>query len=228
MPALNLFVILTISTSVDLVLVSYTQSKAQKRSINNITVKGPNVSKAKRIAVPPEESEDIGYFNNALIVKQREDSAQLSESRKELITGWKGLSDTMYVIGIKRMGELDTKPFKDACNRKFQISHLAEQNALEICSFWQSKLADPSWHPFQVVENEGEIAHEFIKDDEELKELRRDYGCQVYDVVCRALTEMNEYNPSGRYVVEELWNFKENRKATLKEGISIMLNMKKE
>ena len=34
--------------------------------------------------------------------------------------------------------------------------------------------------------------------------------------------EINEYNPSGRYVVSELWNFSKRRKATMKEVLKYL------
>jgi hypothetical protein len=54
-------------------------------------------------------------------------------------------------------------------------------------------------------------------DDPRLRELWLDYGDDVCNAVKIALSEVNEYNPSGRYVVPELWNFQKNRKATMKE-----------
>ncbi|PIA46547.1 hypothetical protein AQUCO_01500235v1 [Aquilegia coerulea] len=203
-------------------------SLARKRSISEATYEIPTMDEGERLTMTVDEGkrtvltkelEDVDT-NNALIVRQHVDSDELIESRKELISGWKGFSDNLYVIGIKQMGELDIKPFKAACYRKYQSPHVADEKALQICSFWQSKLADPSWHPYGVTEE--------LEEDEQLKELKLDLGSEVYDAVCRALMEINEYNASGRCPVDELWNFRENRKAKLQEAINILLKMKKE
>lgn len=56
-----------------------------------------------------------------------------------------------------------------------------------------------------------------------MKELKNDWGEDVFKAVVTALKEMKEYNPSGRYLIEELWNFKEGRKITLKEAAQYVL-----
>jgi hypothetical protein len=56
-----------------------------------------------------------------------------------------------------------------------------------------------------------------------LRILKSEYGDEVFNAVTTALKEMNEYNPSGSYIVQELWNFKEKRKATLSEGVMQIL-----
>ena len=62
------------------------------------------------------------------------------------------LNGQTAIIGIKRMGELDEKPFYNACKRKYG----GGLKAAELVSSWQEELKKPSWHPFKVVQDNGE------------------------------------------------------------------------
>lgn len=62
-----------------------------------------------------------------------------------------------------------------------------------------------------------------LEDDDKLRDLKSYYGEEVYNAVTAALFEINEYNPSGRYVITELWNYEEGRRASLKEGVEVLL-----
>ncbi|KAK9922865.1 hypothetical protein M0R45_031305 [Rubus argutus] len=54
---------------------------------------------------------------------------------------------------------------------------------------------------------------------EKLKKLKIQLGDEVYKKVTTALIKLNKYNDSGRYPVSDLWNFKEERNASLEEGV---------
>ena len=63
------------------------------------------------------------------------------------------------------------------------------------------------------------------EDDENIRTLKDEFGDEVFAAVTSALKELDEYNSSGRYPIPELWNFKEGRKASLKEGIAHLLRL---
>ncbi|XP_068639742.1 protein INVOLVED IN DE NOVO 2-like [Aristolochia californica] len=168
------------------------------------------------------ELEDVEALNHVLIVKERRSNDELQEARKMLISGLNEmLCAGRTVIGIKSMGELEAKPFQAACKRKFERDE-ADMKAAVLLSLWQEHIKDPEWHPFKMVavnEKTGEQKEVIKEDDEKLKELKEEWGEEIYQAVTTALLEINEYNPSGRYIVQELWHIKEDRKATLKEVI---------
>nr|CAB3480018.1 unnamed protein product [Digitaria exilis] len=164
-----------------------------------------------------EEMEDLEALNQTLVVKERMTNDEIQDAKKELITGLSELLGPRSNIGIKRMGELDEKPFLLACKQRYGAN--SDVKALELVSLWQEHLKDPNWHPFKIVTT-GPMTEQVINDkDEKLVGLKEQLGEEVYKAVTTALLEINEYNASGSYVVSELWNNKENRKATITEAI---------
>ncbi|XP_050232841.1 factor of DNA methylation 1 [Mercurialis annua] len=180
-----------------------------------------------------EDLTDVESLNQTLVVKERQSNDELQDARKALIAG---LNETMNsagrmpFIGIKRMGEIDEKPFHNTCKKKFPPDE-AQVHAVALCSLWQEHMKDPNWYPFKVISVPGGAQEKtveiVIEEDEKLQELKQEWGDEIHDAVVTALKEVNEYNPSGRYTVPELWNFKDGRKATLKEVIAyIVKNIK--
>nr|XP_027110978.1 factor of DNA methylation 1-like [Coffea arabica] len=174
----------------------------------------------KTLAEKDDELQDMEALNQTLILKERSSNLELQDARKELTSVLSNLVDRT-TIGVKRMGEIDQKPFQDVCAKKFSRSDW-EVRSVESISLWQEKVSNPSWQPFKNTLKDGKWQEIIDEDDGELKRLRHDWGEDAYTAVVNALLELNEYNPSGRYVVQELWNFKEGRKASLQEVIQCM------
>ncbi|KAJ0986509.1 hypothetical protein J5N97_004865 [Dioscorea zingiberensis] len=172
-----------------------------------------------------DEIECLENLYGALVSKERESYFELKAARKELIKGLQGVGGFLSggtKIGIKRMGELDIKPFQVACNKRYSADE-ADTKAAEFCLAWQEELKQPSWHPYKIVDIDGVEREVIDEDDVKLRNLRIELGDDVYNAVTNALMEIKEYNPSGRFVVPELWNFKYGRKAAMTEIAAAIL-----
>nr|DAD39561.1 TPA_asm: hypothetical protein HUJ06_013884 [Nelumbo nucifera] len=176
-----------------------------------------------------ERVDDLEALTQVLLVKQSKINDELQEARKELINGLQDVSTSNHVIGVKRLGDLDDKPFFKAVKHKRsgkmeeEKSFDLSKKAIDLWSLWDRRIRDAQWHPFKIIKVGGKHQEVIDDKDEKLKGLKNELGDEAYKAVSEALTEMNEYNPSGRYIISELWNFEEGRKATVKEGIAYLL-----
>ncbi|XP_047324283.1 factor of DNA methylation 2-like [Impatiens glandulifera] len=174
--------------------------------------------------------EDVEALNRALIYKERLSNDELQDARKEAMIGLHNLLNSRTTIQIKRMGEIDQKPFQAFWKRKYPINHTNgewEQMSAALCSLWEENVKNPHWLPFKKVQLHGKEEEVIDEDEEKLKELRKECGQEVYEAVTKALLELNDYNPSGRFTIQELWNVKEGRKATMKEIVQYVIKQMK-
>ncbi|XP_014516800.1 factor of DNA methylation 1 [Vigna radiata var. radiata] len=170
-----------------------------------------------------ENLESVESMNQTLIVKERQSNDELQQARKELIKGLEDmLNGSKGNIGLKRMGELDQKVFVNKCKERFSPQE-AGTKGVELCSLWQEKVKNSAWHPFKVITIDDKSEKILDENDDKLRSLKQEWGDEIYSAVVTAVTEINEYNASGGYTVAELWNFKEKRKATLKEVITYIV-----
>lgn len=54
----------------------------------------------------------------------------------------------MAKIGVKRMGEIDKKAFKNACRLKLGKSKIDEEAAMLVLK-WKNEIQNPAWRPFK-------------------------------------------------------------------------------
>ncbi|MFS7934570.1 putative XS domain-containing protein [Helianthus anomalus] len=170
-----------------------------------------------------EELDGLEELHQALIVEERKTNDELVDARKELIFGFKDNANTAQIF-VKRMGDLEVRPFMVAAQRHCSNKKKAIENATKMVSLWEDHLGDSSWHPFKVVTIGDKTTEILDEEDKKIASLKNESEKDVFDAVVTALNELNEYNPIGRYPVAVLWNKKLERPATLKEGVEVVLN----
>lgn len=174
-----------------------------------------------------EEMEYTENFNQDLILKEKKAAVELQEARKFVLDALQGLGDQISDkahIGIRMMGELDSKAFLNVC-RIFFPKDDAEVESVKICSKWQNEIENPEWHPFMIAMVNGKESEVIREDDMKLKELKEEYGDEAYAAVVTALIELN--GSGSRVPFPELWNKREGRKAKSKEAVQHAIKLVK-
>ncbi|WOG93935.1 hypothetical protein DCAR_0313223 [Daucus carota subsp. sativus] len=220
-------VITSLTSSFTLPLCHSTTGIVQKSLVKE---QDPSCNRSDDTYAPGKDAEEklrkeLEYFeslNKTLMIKESMSNRELQDARNEVIEGLEGMLNPRSVFCIKRMGEVNRKVFQEICQQSCTAEDWEEQSAT-LCSLWERRVRDAHWHPFKRVTIDGKLQEVINEDDKKLKGLKNEWGENAYQAVADALLELNEYNPSGRYPVPELWNSKRGRRASLKEIIGYII-----
>ena len=81
------------------------------------------------------------------------------------------------------------------------------------------------WHAEKTVFKDGQPTSEIDWEDERMKKIEKRYpNSGVAKFVYECWREIQEYNPSGSYMVKIPWNIRANREMTPVEVVQAMCN----
>ncbi|KAK2441914.1 protein INVOLVED IN DE NOVO [Trifolium repens] len=119
-----------------------------------------------------ESLQDLHELNQTLVIHGRKINDELQDARKELINSSQFSTLPFKNIGVKRMGELDIKPFIDAMKKKYNENE-AEIRAFELHSLWEENIRNPNWYPFKIILTDGLAKQVIDEEDEKLDGLKK-------------------------------------------------------
>nr|KAJ0203093.1 hypothetical protein LSAT_V11C500291050 [Lactuca sativa] len=177
------------------------------------------IQKDEQLQELKEQLQELKDRVNTVCLAIQRKNDEMQDARQELIHGLEMYPYCSYV-GIKRMGVVDSMPFYFGCHLTKKTRKETTKNPTNLLIKCRKLVEDQNWHPFKAGSDEKEIIDE---ENEEMVRLKAECSEEQYHAVVTALKERNEYEINGTHPVQELWNYKEKRKASLKEGIDCIL-----
>ncbi|WJZ88907.1 hypothetical protein VitviT2T_008169 [Vitis vinifera] len=142
--------------------------------------------------VSADEDHDISYQKWKLLSPEFTNAEKGKRRFLENVVGPAREKDRLNQRIVRLEEELLEKD-EELNNMEEKIEHLEEMNRVLIAKERKSN--------YELQEARKELINEVIDEkNETLRTLKSDYGEEVYIAVTTALTEMNEYNPSGRSI----------------------------
>ncbi|XP_021749522.1 spindle assembly abnormal protein 6 homolog [Chenopodium quinoa] len=123
------------------------EAELQMQNLEDLRTEIHNLRKEMEEKV--ELLESLEMDNQILMVKELRSNRELQFARKAAIEGLLAMQRPRMNIGIKRMGEVNLKSFRDACSKRFHSGNWDEkfghweEKSVELCSSWQRDISDP-------------------------------------------------------------------------------------
>ncbi|KAG0619333.1 hypothetical protein M758_4G132100 [Ceratodon purpureus] len=171
-------------------------------------------------------ADDATDLVNTLTTSQREVNDEVEEARATVMQSQILSVYGTAELGVKNLGELNTEGWYEVCKNKFKSPGTFQHWVSEL----DGKLRTHDFHPLKTVPDgkPGKMKYAVDENDATLTELRNKYGRVVADAVGAAALEIENWNPSGRYIIRIPWDFIENKKASMSKLFQLYAKVLKE